>query len=108
MPDLEWKPDGFESVFSNAFNKMIGVEFRQFVDVAFSDGVLVLAGTLTARTLAAAEEACARLVRGPVQAVDGAGVASQDAIGADRAIGSYQSRLRALQDRIDPIEAPLP
>jgi hypothetical protein len=27
--------DGFESTFSNAFNKMIGVEFRQFVELVF-------------------------------------------------------------------------
>ncbi len=27
--------DGFENTFNNAFNRMIGVEFRQFVDVVF-------------------------------------------------------------------------
>ena len=27
--------DGFENTFNNAFNKMIGVEYRQFVDVVF-------------------------------------------------------------------------
>lgn len=27
--------DGFESIFNNAFNQMIGVEYRQFVDVVF-------------------------------------------------------------------------
>jgi predicted HTH transcriptional regulator len=38
-PDYEAirKPnsDGFENVFNMAFNKMIGVEYRRFVDVAF-------------------------------------------------------------------------
>jgi predicted HTH transcriptional regulator len=29
--------DAFETAFNMAFNKMIGVEFRQFVDVAFSE-----------------------------------------------------------------------
>jgi membrane protein YdbS with pleckstrin-like domain len=29
--------DGFENTFNNAFNKMIGVEYRQFVDVVFPD-----------------------------------------------------------------------
>jgi hypothetical protein len=29
--------DGFENTFSNAFNQMIGVEFRQFVDVVFPE-----------------------------------------------------------------------
>jgi membrane protein YdbS with pleckstrin-like domain len=29
--------DGFENVFNMAFNKMVGVEFRRFVDVSFAD-----------------------------------------------------------------------
>lgn len=29
--------DGFENTFNNAFNKMIGVEYRQFVDVVFPE-----------------------------------------------------------------------
>jgi predicted HTH transcriptional regulator len=29
--------DGFENVFNQAFNKMIGVEFRQYIDVTFPD-----------------------------------------------------------------------
>jgi membrane protein YdbS with pleckstrin-like domain len=29
--------DGFENVFNMAFNKMVGVEFRRFVDVAFPE-----------------------------------------------------------------------
>jgi hypothetical protein len=41
QPDLQAmrKPDadGFENTFNNAFNQMIGVEFRQFVDVAFPE-----------------------------------------------------------------------
>jgi hypothetical protein len=32
-PDL----DGFELVFNNAFNQMIGAEFRQFVDIKFPE-----------------------------------------------------------------------
>ncbi len=40
-PDLKTlrKPnvDGFENVFNMAFNKMIGVEFRRFVDVGFPE-----------------------------------------------------------------------
>ena len=46
-PDLSAIPkkdnDGFENVFNQAFNKMIGAEFRQFVEVTFPDigGVIV-------------------------------------------------------------------
>ncbi len=29
--------DGFENVFNQAFNKMIGVEFRQYIDMNFPD-----------------------------------------------------------------------
>ncbi len=40
-PDLKTIPkpncDGFENVFNQAFNKMIGVEYRQFVDVTFPE-----------------------------------------------------------------------
>ncbi len=46
-PDLSAIPkkdsDGFENVFNQAFNKMVGAEFRQFVEVTFPDvaGVIV-------------------------------------------------------------------
>ncbi len=46
-PDLKAIPkkdtDGFENVFNQAFNKMVGAEFRQFVEVTFPDvaGVIV-------------------------------------------------------------------
>lgn len=46
-PDLSAMPkkdsDGFENVFNQAFNQMVGAEFRQFVEVTFPDigGVIV-------------------------------------------------------------------
>jgi len=44
--------DGFENVFSMAFNKMVGVEYRRFVDVAFPgiDGKEVCAVSVRSST----------------------------------------------------------